>query len=155
MDDTHNDSTRLQTGLINPPGMLSKLPISIPKHVIHDTFDRDVVIVNLKSGSYYSLTGLAADLWLQTYNGGDKQDLLKAVTSAASEEHLNLFLALLASEGLFEMPECGHPIDADAICNMLHATPFEEKLEKHTDVEQLLLIDPIHEVDSAGWPNRA
>jgi hypothetical protein len=28
-------------------------------------------------------------------------------------------------------------------------------LEKYTDMEELLLLDPIHEVDETGWPNIA
>ena len=28
-------------------------------------------------------------------------------------------------------------------------------LGKYTDMQELLLLDPVHEVDEAGWPNRA
>ena len=27
-------------------------------------------------------------------------------------------------------------------------------LAKFTDMQELLLLDPVHEVDEAGWPNR-
>ena len=27
-------------------------------------------------------------------------------------------------------------------------------LEKYTDMKDLVLIDPVHQVDSAGWPER-
>ncbi|MEH6604236.1 MAG: PqqD family protein [Pseudomonadales bacterium] len=134
--------------------MLSKLPVSIPKHVIHDAFDEDVVVVNLNSGSYYSLTALAAELWLAICEGADKQAITERFGEAASEQDLDKFLALLVSEGLLEEPDgVFNPIEAEELTNMLHSTPFEALLEKHTDVEELLLIDPIHEVDSAGWPN--
>ena len=29
----------------------------------------------------------------------------------------------------------------------------EPALQKYTDMEDLLLLDPIHEVDDTGWPN--
>lgn len=33
--------------------------------------------------------------------------------------------------------------------------PFEPPvLEKYTDMQDLLLLDPIHEVDDTGWPKR-
>ena len=34
--------------------------------------------------------------------------------------------------------------------------PYEDpKLGKYTDMQELLLLDPVHEVDESGWPNRA
>jgi hypothetical protein len=27
-------------------------------------------------------------------------------------------------------------------------------MNKHSDMQELLLLDPIHEVDEAGWPSR-
>ena len=29
----------------------------------------------------------------------------------------------------------------------------EPRLDKYTDMQELLLLDPIHEVDERGWPN--
>ncbi len=31
----------------------------------------------------------------------------------------------------------------------------EPKLGKHTDMQELLLLDPVHEVGETGWPNPA
>ena len=31
---------------------------------------------------------------------------------------------------------------------------FSPNLEKHTDMAELILLDPVHEVDSMGWPHR-
>jgi hypothetical protein len=30
--------------------------------------------------------------------------------------------------------------------------PFAPRLEKYTDMQDLVLIDPVHQVDAAGWP---
>jgi hypothetical protein len=38
--------------------------------------------------------------------------------------------------------------------NGIDKPPFEmPKLSKYTDMEDLLALDPIHEVDEMGWPN--
>jgi hypothetical protein len=38
--------------------------------------------------------------------------------------------------------------------NGIGKSPFEmPKLSKYTDMEDLLALDPIHEVDEMGWPN--
>ena len=46
----------------------------------------------------------------------------------------------------FEKPRLGKGFDINKI-------PFEEpKLEKYSDMEDLLLLDPIHDVEDEGWP---
>lgn len=132
-------------------------PISLPNYVIQETFDdNEVVVVNLNSGAYYSITGLAADLWVAIDNGGNREDLLEHLGGAGGETQLDLFLELLGREGLLG-DEGGAflPASAGELLRVLQSTPFDGMFEKHTDVEDLLLIDPIHEVDAAGWPNSA
>lgn len=136
--------------------MYSELPASIPDHVINDIFDNDVVVVNLISGSYYSLTGVAALLWSGLVNGSNRQTLLSILDNSSSEEDIDTFLRILSAEGLISAQEnLDIALDEEEFRKSLETTIFESLIEKHTDVEELLLIDPIHEVDSSGWPNPA
>jgi hypothetical protein len=43
----------------------------------------------------------------------------------------------------------GQPLPAD----VLPAAFVAPVLHKHTDMQDLLLLDPIHEVDETGWPS--
>jgi hypothetical protein len=132
------------------------MSISIAKNVIHDAFDEEIVVVNLTTGSYYSLTGLACKVWKAICDGASKDLLLEMFRSIASNENVETFLALLAHEGLVIVDgEILSPINAEELSCVLDSTPFQATLEKHTDAEELLLIDPIHEVDAGGWPRSA
>ena len=42
---------------------------------------------------------------------------------------------------------------ADLFKGNTDATFEAPKLSKYTDMEQLLLLDPVHDVDETGWPN--
>jgi hypothetical protein len=132
------------------------MSISIAKNIIHDAFDEEIVVVNLTTGSYYSLTGLACKVWKAICDGASKDSLLEMFRSMASDENVETFLALLAREGLVIVDgEILSPINAEELSCVLDSTPFQATLEKHTDAEELLLIDPIHEVDAGGWPRSA
>lgn len=132
------------------------MSISIAKNVIHDAFDEEIVVVNLSTGSYYSLTRLAYKVWTAICDGASKDSLLEMFRSIASDKNVETFLALLAHEGLVKVDgEILNPINAEELSCVLDSTPFEATLEKHTDAEELLLIDPIHEVDEGGWPRSA
>jgi hypothetical protein len=38
---------------------------------------------------------------------------------------------------------------------MTPARFVEPALNKYTDMQELLLLDPVHEVSEAGWPSKA
>jgi hypothetical protein len=72
------------------------------------------------------------------------------------EEHISTevgkFVQQLRDEEIintsFSEDACIVP-DGTAAPNEPFATPV---LEKYTDMEAMLLVDPIHEVNEAGWP---
>lgn len=99
------------------------------KVAISDTIGSDTIVINIDSGAYYSLTPLGARAWVAAVAGSQ----LEGEELAAAEA--------LCAEGLLE---CDQKCDAGAVA----ATVFE----KYTDMESLLIADPIHEVDEQGWP---
>ena len=62
----------------------------------------------------------------------------------------------LITEGIVvQADEPGQPVLA-AIESNGDSRPYQEpKLGKYTDMQELLLLDPVHEVDEVGWPNKA
>ena len=132
--------------------------------IVSETIDGEVVIINLDQGSYYSLRGSAAEIWGRLQEGDGADALLQRLgqvfegDEAEMSGTLSGFLSqLLAEEILRPAPEAAaHRSAAEP---SLGAVPDEKVtfaaplLEKFTDMEHLLLLDPIHEVDEAGWPN--
>jgi hypothetical protein len=92
------------------------MSISIAKNVIHDAFDEEIVVVNLSTGSYYSLTTLAYKVWKAICDGASKDSLLEMFRNNASDENVETFLALLAHEGLVNVDgEILNPINAEEL----------------------------------------
>lgn len=134
---------------------LSRDEIQTP-HVIHETIDGEVVVINLESGNYYSLRGTGARVWAAIVHGaspdGIVQDLHASYEGARDvAPAVTGFLAELRAEGLIRpsaAEAAGPPPPAAS------RTPYEPPvLEAFTDMQDLILLDPVHEVDEAqGWP---
>ena len=134
--------------------------VNTPK-VVHETIDGEVVIIHLDTGCYYSLDGVGAVIWDRLDHGatvGETGAWLGQHYPAAQVEAAGLVVRLageLQTEDLIvplndpspaaaERAEPGAPLPAS----------FQPPvLRKHTDMQDLLLLDPIHEVDETGWPS--
>ena len=104
----------------------------IADHVISETIDSETIVVNALDGSYYSLLDGASDLWL-AMQAGDEVDL-------ESLENRAILLSLV-EHGL-------------AVGDVSDEWPAYDgpAVTKFSDMEQILTLDPIHEVDEHGWP---
>jgi hypothetical protein len=139
--------------------------------VVHQTIDGEVVIINLTHGYYYSLTETAADVWGAIGSGAAASAIVETIARsyaggrteiAADVERL---LGELEREALIvedvslpradktgvEANTAGTAAPASGQAGVLR--PFTPPvLQKYADMQELLLLDPIHEVDETGWP---
>ena len=132
--------------------------------IVSETIDGEVVIINLDQGSYYSLRGSAAEIWEGLQDGHGAGALRRRLEArfqgdtAEMEHAVSDFLSQLLKEeilrpGSNDAAASDAPISAAAVAQE-EKSPFQMPLlEKFTDMEHLLLLDPIHEVDDVGWPN--
>ena len=133
------------------PSKLSALVryrINSPK-VIHQTFDTEVVIVNLESGNYYSVGGSGIDIW-RLLEAGKSRDEITKVFAANPENTAKMesFLDEIEREQLVVAAP-----DNSAAREVASPKSFvAPTIEKFTDMRDLLLLDPIHELDESGWP---
>jgi hypothetical protein len=131
--------------------------------VVHESFVDEAVIVNLNSGAYYSLDKCGLAIWNLIAAGasiGEMVDRISGRYTAAREDILAAVVELISSlrrEDLIQPAAEGNNlgIAPDANSNGGEKIPFEPpRLNKFTDVEDLLVLDPIHDVDAAGWPQK-
>ena len=136
--------------------------------VLHESIDGEVIVINLTTGTYYSLRGSAADVWelIQRPVGvgvAAISDMLAtrfAVSRAEAEAALDPFLAdLRAEELVFWENECSGPApEAGNAGSNGHDGArlafIAPTLEKFTDMQALVLLDPVHEVAETGWPQQ-
>jgi len=125
---------------------------------VSEVFDEEVLVVNLDTGTYYSLLDSAARIWQCLVGGASlaetTQDLIAAYDGEASDivAKTRGFVAELILENLIQAAEdagtsVARPPQARS------KQPFvPPRLERFTDMQELLLLDPVHDVEDAGWP---
>lgn len=130
--------------------------------VIDEQFDDEYVLVNLRLGKYYSLNRPAAGVWDLLNENLPRNKMLAqlevkyAADSAQIAADLDHLLAEMVSEELI-VPQPGAPAWSPAEPDPESAPAqrleyIAPQIEKYTDMQALLLLDPIHQVDESGWP---
>ena len=134
----------------------------IPQQVIHETLGGETMIVRLDSGNYYSLNSTGGQVWAFIERGATGSQIaeefagMSGLDKKIAEEQIGLFLNNLMKEGLIFQngapPDAGAAYKPDGIRRLPNA--FEPPLlNKYSDMQELLILDPIHDVSEAGWPN--
>lgn len=135
-------------------------------NVMQETIEGEVIVIDLTTGSYYSLREAGATIWHAVERGADSEEIGAALAAryegddAEMHEAAQRLLAELEREGLVEVGDDGDPSEVDSPelseSDMLDRVPFRPPLlEKHTDMQELILLDPVHEVGARGWPHTA
>ena len=142
---------------------MRRLRVNVPA-VVHQTIDSETVIINLERGIYYSMDRVGVDVWAGIDAGMDLEGVLALVSRRWTgdpdrmRDSVRGLIEQLKTEVLIvEDGQEGGPGDAAGIGGPPEAAPgpFEPPvLRKYTDLHDLLLLDPIHQVDEAGWPER-
>lgn len=130
-------------------------------YVISETIDGETIIIHLGTGLYYSLE-----------NGDGVWDAIMGCTSTEEvvatlegrydaspreiESAVHNLVRQLADEDLVTVT-----VDDDALApasvksgvTPIERAPFRAPvLTKYSDMQDLVLLDPVHEVSDAGWP---
>ena len=130
------------------------------KQVVYQSFDEEIIAINLDLGTYYSLRGAGAELWSWIAKGYD----LAAIRQAIGETYLGdpvviagecfAFVDKLAESGLVTSETDGAQGSVAPAGNGRPKIAFvAPELEVFTDMQDLLLLDPIHDGDQSGWPH--
>ena len=110
-------------------------------------------MVNLETGIYYSIRGSGIDIWRAVEAGLSEDEIHQRFSSSGAEAQVRSYLAELERERLViranDNDKSGPAIDFS-----IREPIAEPVLEKFTDMREMLLIDPIHELDESGWPRK-
>ncbi|MGH8559258.1 MAG: PqqD family protein [Methylococcales bacterium] len=130
-------------------------------NIVYESFPDEAVVANLDNGLYYSINPVGAQIWELMVLGLSENDIIDYMTGAYSHAakdyvatSIGNFLRQLQQEQIIR-------VTANRATPLSHAVfritnvPFEPPcLEKYTDMQDLLLLDPIHDVDERGWPHQ-
>ena len=133
--------------------------------VVYEKFDDELVLINLDSGNYYSFEKVGADIWDFIQSGGSEAEIIEGVSrrytenSTIIEDAVKNFLSELKDEGLIVPDETQgsesskEPHSRNIISFETEKINFEPPvLSKFTNMQDFLLVDPIHEIDYTDWP---
>ena len=134
--------------------------------VIHEIFDKEVVIIEFNSGNYYSLDKAGADIWSLIESNANVGEIVEAISHlykgspSVIEDAVNQILDELQQELLIVSDNSKKPGNNKEVKLSIKTDTETENpdfevpvVHKYTDMQNLLLLDPIHEVDETGWPN--
>lgn len=126
--------------------------------VVSEVIDGELVIMNLQSGNYYSAENSGAMLWAWIEEGYGLNDLRALIQTHYRDvvddvrSSLNEFIAILLENELIHEVGNAKPCvklpDPEA-GPMTYRSP---EINVYTDMKDMLLLDPIHDVDETGWP---
>jgi hypothetical protein len=128
--------------------------------VISETIDGETIILHLGNGFYFSAGGAGAQAWSLLSQAVPVQATAAVLSRYYETEGVDVeaavadFVDQLNMEGLL-VPADGAAVP-DAAGAQTRAAWEPPSLSKFTDMEDLLLLDPVHEVSPAqGWPYAA
>ncbi|MBN2083946.1 MAG: PqqD family protein [Anaerolineales bacterium] len=136
--------------------------INTPR-VVYQTIDNETIIIDFDNGAYFSAEGVGAEIWEGLAKGIPVGQIQRAVAQRYAGEEREIqsgvgqFIASLQRESLILHREGASadpgPIPDKGIADAGSRPAFlPPQLRKYTDMQDLLLLDPIHEVDNQGWP---
>lgn len=128
--------------------------------IAHEIVEDEVIIINLETGAYYHLRETGVDVWRAIEQGASRDQLIEALAERsgagrdAAKEAASAFVDELAREEIviFEPGAGNQPLALGAPGKKLSLDTLQ--LAKYTNMSDLLLLDPIHDVDEQGWPHR-
>jgi hypothetical protein len=121
-------------------------------------FDDEVVVMDMTTGLYFSLRGAAIEIWTAVSRGATRTDAIAALASrySASDEAIaaaaDTAIATLHQHGLIAAAPPNGEAAAPEPAAGERVPLAAPTIECFTDMQELLLLDPIHEVSEAGWP---
>ena len=121
-----------------------------------DIFDDEYIIANLDSGLYYSIQGIAVSL-VRAMPFEDPSEPIKMLAdtfperSAEIEIALNITWKQLQEEGIVKQAVSSIQANSQWVPTIIYMPP---QFNRYADMQDLLMLDPIHDVDEEGWPVR-
>jgi hypothetical protein len=127
-------------------------------NVVAENFGDEIVAVNLDTGVYYSMHGSAATIW-KLLQEGQAVDHIAAALAAAHDAaaatiaaDVDAFLDRLVDEKLVVGTAAAGVAPAPSLPTGERRPYAAPAIDVHSDMQDILLLDPVHDVDEAGWP---
>jgi coenzyme PQQ synthesis protein D (PqqD) len=136
--------------------------------VVAETLDGETTIVDLKSGTYHALNESGSFIWEELSRGVEPTAIAMGLTATyevdldGARRAVDGLVTQLCEQELIAPLSDGAPVPplpaasngSPARSNGHPRAYSEPELSTYTDMQELLLLDPVHEVDESGWPSQ-
>ncbi len=127
--------------------------------MFYDIADGQAIVINYLTGMYYGMSSLGSavlDLILKGVSPARIADEIRKKDGCPEEigEKIDAFIkTLLEEEILIGSPDDEGTGEPAVIGDEAYADGFELTVDAYAEAQDLILADPVHEVDvSMGWP---
>ena len=127
--------------------------------IIFEKIEGELLLINLQKGSYYSTDAIGAYIW-ELLDAGHALPEIEAALRAHCAADGGVVAQALAA---FVADLCRHELIAPDESTGNRPTPVSVAppalrtftppiMQAHDDMKDMLLLDPVHDVQAAGWP---
>ncbi|HKY64071.1 MAG TPA: PqqD family protein [bacterium] len=132
----------------------------VSPRISSETINGEVMILDLDTGNYYNLAESGAAIWEFLEAGASAAEIVEGLSSRFEAEPHRIAASVERLLGEFKDDRIISAVAAGERSpkppTAATRRPFVEPvLNKFSDLKDLLMIDPIHEVDQVGWPQKA
>ncbi len=132
------------------------------RNIVSEIIDEEAIIMDLNSGMYFSADGVGAAIWDGIVCGFEVSQIKQRILQSFAADPVGLdadfenFAASLLANKLVDVAHDATPPSVDWSVALPPARRGYNPpiLNRYGDLQDLALIDPIHDVEEAGWPNR-
>ena len=126
---------------------------------VDETVDGEALIMDMVKGTYYSCVGSSAYAWNLLSRGVPTTDVVidlvarYSLTEGDAQRDVDDFVRALVTEEMLvgvDAPAAGPADGRPPVAPTEYSTLA---LERFTDLADLILLDPVHDVTEAGWPH--
>lgn len=127
------------------------------KSVAIDLFDNEFIIAHLETGLYYMMEGQAVSFFSNLPFTSFETELNKFIDEKKIDnneiEAIKKVWEILLEDEIVVNADISKTNNKSFEVSGL-AFSSSSKLNKYADMQDLLMLDPIHEVDEKGWPTK-
>src|SRR5687768_13540662 len=126
--------------------------------VVADVIDGEAVIMNLKTGQYFNSEGTGGECWEALASGLSVAQIVDQLAAKYAADRATIasiveeFVQDLVAHMLIVPGDTPPPAIIPQASGSPRAPFHPPVLNVYSDMQDLLLLDPIHDVDTAGWP---
>lgn len=124
---------------------------------LSETLEGETIIINLATGSYYNMNETGTCVWEGVQAHESVGDIIEACVARFDGDRPSIeaavfaFLESAVKEGLIALGSASTTIPREPFAGSKKSF-VAPRLDVYTDLQQMLLADPIHDVEAEGWP---